>query len=113
MLRAIGLLALLAHAPSTEDVAALAAEAVRAREAGDLARTLELLERAKSIAPHFKIEHNIGAVLQDLGRYRDAAESYRRVLDDPAAPLEVKTIDRERLAKLEPKLDRAWLMLEA
>jgi hypothetical protein len=110
MFAAIAVLALVAHASSSEDVAALVAEAVRARESGDLARTLELLERAKSIAPHFKIEHNIGAVLQDLGRYREAAEAYHRVLDDPAATADVKALDRERLAMLEPKLDRAWVI---
>lgn len=61
-------------------------EAVALKARGDLEGTLAKLEEAERIRPHFKISHNIGAVLEELGRYAEAHAAYRKVTADPAAP---------------------------
>jgi tetratricopeptide (TPR) repeat protein len=99
-----------AHARSPE-----ALEWVRrsneALQRGDLAAALEAMQRAWEIDPAPQLANNLGFLLERLGRYDQAAAAYRRVVEDPRAPEELKQKNRERLEALQPKLDAAPLVL--
>lgn len=101
------------RAAAAEDFDALIQKAGEARRQGDAETTLSLLEQAYEIRPLPELLNNIGRTLEDMGRYREAANAYRRVIEDPAAKPQLVALDRERLAALEPKLDRAWVLVEA
>jgi hypothetical protein len=88
-------------------------EATAAREAGDLPRALELLNEAYAFRHVPEILNNIGRVLEELGRYKEACDTYLSVTQDPAASDPLRKLDKERIASLEPKLDTAWLRFDA
>lgn len=88
-------------------------EAGRARRAGDHARTLLLLERAYAIQPIPELLNNIGRTLEELGRYGEAIDAYRKVVGDPAAKAQLVELDRRRLVELEPRLRSAWVLIDA
>jgi hypothetical protein len=104
----IFLLVLLAAEPSFDR---LLEEAVALKAKGELEGTLAKLSEAERMRPHFKIRHNMGAVLEELGRYREAVDAYRKVTADPAAPLEVVQEDAQRIVRLEPKVSFAWVLV--
>ena len=91
------------------DVERLVAEATAARSGGDIERALDLLRRAYAIDPLPELLNNIGRTLQDLGRYAEAAEAYRKVTADPKADAKLRSLDVERLATLAGKLERGWI----
>jgi hypothetical protein len=90
----------------------LAKEASKAREKGHLEASLALLRRAYALEPLPVLLNNIARALEDLGRYREAAEAYRKVVADRAAEPALAAKDRVRLAELEPKIVRAWVQLD-
>ncbi len=110
MLPAVVLLTVLST-PASE-VEALARQALEAWEAERYEESLELLRRANSISPLPVLRNNLGRALEQLGRYEEAAAAYRSVVDDDAAPATLRSLDRERLRALEPKLGRAWLQID-
>lgn len=102
----------LVASPSADEVERLAEAASQAREAGRLTESLHLLQEAWAEEPLPVLLNNIGRALEELGRYAEAADAYRRVVDDPRAPSELRDRDRARLDALAPKLARAWVQLE-
>jgi hypothetical protein len=89
---------------------ALLARAAEARDRGELDHALHSLEMAYSMEATPKVLHEIAEVLQDLGRYREAADDFHRVLNDPLAPLKLKQEAEVSFGKLVTKLDSAWLL---
>jgi hypothetical protein len=87
--------------------------AAEARRAGNSEETLEFLQQAYAQRALPEILNNIGRTLEELGRYGEAADAYHRVLDDPNAKAALLDLDRQRLAALEPKLGRAWLLVSS
>jgi hypothetical protein len=67
------------------------------------------LSRAYTLEPSSGLLHNIARLFEDLGRYREAAEAYRRLVRDPTLDPALATADKARLEALSPKLTRAWL----
>jgi len=110
----VGSIVLLALAidaqPDLERAKTLAADAEIARAAGELDRALELLRAAHALTGSPALLNNTGLVLESLGRYAEAAEAYRAVVASPDARDELRAIDMKRLAVLEPRLGRAWIV---
>jgi tetratricopeptide (TPR) repeat protein len=100
----------LAALSATADLDQLLAQAAAAKARGAWAESLASMERAHAIHPAPELMNNIGWLLETLGRYRDAAAAYRRVVDDGSASPELRALDRERLEVLSPKLDRGHLV---
>lgn len=93
--------------PATVDTLLEAALAARARD--DASTSLACLSRAYTLEPSSGLLHNIARLFEDLGRYREAAEAYRRLVRDPTLDPALATADKARLEALSPKLARAWL----
>ena len=85
------------------------AEAVQAREAGDLERVVVLLKEALAVRPAPEILNNLGRIYEELGQYADAYAAYRQVVDDAGAPGQLRSLDAGRMAALRPKVAKAWL----
>ncbi|MFO0729095.1 MAG: hypothetical protein U1E65_35270 [Myxococcota bacterium] len=98
---------------SPERAAELVAQAAEARAAGRLGESLELMRQAYGQDPSPILLNNIAVLLETLGRYREALETYQRVVSDAAAPAELVELDRARILRLTPLSARAWLWLEA
>lgn len=79
---------------------------------GDLEGALRLVEQAHALSPAPEILNNVGFILQEMGRYREAYAIYERVLRDPATDGELAAMDRARMAGLTHKIDRAWVAVE-
>lgn len=94
---------------SAKSVRQLVEAAAAARAAGDLEGCVNLLQQAYDKEPQPELLNNMGRVLEDLGRYADAHDAYRKVADDPRAPSDLRSLDAARMAALRPKLGRAWL----
>ena len=105
------MLLLVTQAPEQPDpeVQKLLGEAAAARDAGDLEGALEVMRKAYALAPAPELLNNVGYLLQQLGRYREAFAVYERVLNDPGADAELLELQKARLAGLEHKLDRSWV----
>lgn len=73
--------------------------AERARREGRLADAEQLLRRSLAVEPRTETAFNLGAVLADLGRHREAHATFREVADEAYGPLspERARIVRERL----------------
>ena len=85
------------------------ADAVQARDRGDLERTVNLLREAYAVQPAPEILNNMGRVYEMMGRYRDAVASYKRVVNDEEAAPSLRGLDAGRMAALQPKLALAWI----
>ncbi len=85
------------------------AAALEARARGDTAASLACLSRAYTLEPSAGLLHNIARLFEDLGRYREAAEAYRRVVRSPSIDPAMAEADNARLAALLPRLERAWV----
>ena len=105
-------LAALAAAPahSARPMKEIMADAVKARDAGNLNRTVEFLREAYQAKPAPEILNNLGKILEELGRYREAVDAYQKVADDPNADPQLRSLDTSRIAALQPKLNRAWVL---
>lgn len=88
----------------------LVAAAGKARAEGDLEATVKLLTQAYALKPLPALLNNLGRTYEELGRYRDAVTAYRRVADDPAADPDLRALDAARVAALQAKLGRAWVV---
>jgi hypothetical protein len=86
--------------------------AAEARDGGNAEETLSLLEQAYQVRPLPEVLNNIGRTLEDLGRYDEAADAYRRVIEHPNAKAALIDLDRQRLDMLAAKLGRGWLLVE-
>ena len=86
-------------------------EAIAAKEAGDLERTLALLREAHAIDPQPAVLNNIAKTLEDLGRYAEAADAYRTVVDDESAGDRLRALDRTRLDTVLSKARQCWLLV--
>lgn len=93
--------------PATVDTLLEVALSARARD--DASTSLACLSRAYTLEPSAGLLHNIARLFEDLGRYREAAEAYRRLVRDPTLDPALATADKARLEALSPKLTRAWL----
>lgn len=111
MIVQLSLALLLGAAPAPDPFRVLLDQAAADRSAGRLDDALSKLERAYRLKPSPAVLNNLGLLLQELGRYREAADAYRGVLDDPAAPENLRQLDRERLVTVEPLLSSGWLVL--
>jgi hypothetical protein len=100
----------LARAEEASSARAMVEMAARARAEGHLEEALALLERAYGEHASSTILHNKARVLEELGRYSSAAETYERIIADPSTLPQIRDEDRARLAALTPKLGRAWLL---
>jgi len=98
--------------PKPRSFQALMNDAIAAREAGELKRTVALLRQAYKLKQDPAIQNNLGKVLTELGRYKEAVVAYRMVADDPQADPNLRALDAGRLAALTPKLERAWVMIK-
>lgn len=94
---------------ASEPFDAIVAEAVTARNAGDLERTATLLQQAYRLRPAPELMNNLGKIYEGLGRYAEAVDAYSLVIATPGASQELKDLDRRRIAALEPKLSSAWI----
>jgi hypothetical protein len=97
-----------ATAPVSYD--ALIESAVDARRSGDLATSAELLRKAHTLEPSGELMNNLGRVLEEDGKYREAFETYRSVANDPTADRSLRALDASRMAALQPKIGRAWIV---
>lgn len=111
MIVQLSLALLLGVAPPPDPFRTLLDQAAADRSAGRLDDALIKLERAYRLKPSPALLNNLGLLLQELGRYREAADAYRGVLDDPASPENLRQLDRERLLAVEPLLSSGWLVL--
>lgn len=84
-------------------------QANAARQAGQFERAVELLQAAHTMHPSPELLNNIGLMLEKAGRYRDAADAYRRVAEDASADPNLRALDAGRLATLQPRLGMAWV----
>lgn len=84
-----------------------------ARARGDLEVALEAMQRAHEIDPAPQLANNIGFLLEQLGRYSEAAAAYEAVLEDPDTPAPLRRRDEARLLALRLKLDGAPVVLHA
>ena len=91
---------------------ALLKEAYQAKQRGDLDETLRLLAEAYRLDPKPKILNNIGKTLEDMGRYREATEEYKRVVDNPTADPNLRALDAGRIGALAIKLTSSWVRLK-
>ena len=105
----------IAHASSVSNASfnTLIRKAVKARKSGNLEQASELLRQAIALNSMPELLNNLGMVYTELGRYDDAVDMYRKVVDHPDAKDDLKRLDAERIELLEPKLRRAWLSLES
>ena len=87
-------------------------EAVLARNNGEFGRAIELLKQAHSMRPDPKLLNNLGKMLEQVGRYREAHKTYSLVADDPNADSSLRGLDAARVAALTPKLGKAWVVAE-
>lgn len=114
----VGLIFCLAPTPSygqSDDAQAqfktLVQNARQARDAGDYAKAIELLESAYAVSPKPVLLNNIGKACEELGWYDKAVDAYKRVANDPKADPAIRTLDEARIGKLSPLLDRGWISL--
>lgn len=91
----------------------LVEQAARAREAGKLEQSLAFMREAYAIDPQPLLLNNVGAILEQLGRYAQAVETFEKVLASKDIPPELRELDEERVARLRPKLKSAYVFLEA
>ena len=82
-----------------------------ARKAGDLEACVQALEAAHALRPFPEVYNNLGRIYEQMGRYARGYEIYQAVADDPTADRSLRALDSGRMATLQPKLKRAWLML--
>jgi tetratricopeptide (TPR) repeat protein len=101
-----------ALAQPADPFADLIQRAQAARAAGDLEACLDLLGQAYQLKPSPELLNNRGKVLEDLGRYEEAAKAYKGVADDPAADPNLRSLDASRFAALQAKLNRSWLLVK-
>ena len=87
-------------------------EAVLARNNGEFGRAIELLKQAHAMRPDPKLLNNLGKMLEQVGRYREAHKTYSLVADDPNADSSLRGLDAARVAALTPKLGKAWVVAE-
>lgn len=110
---ALLLAALVVSAPAGPSAPELVSRAAALRARGELAESLELMRQAYALDPSPVLLNNIGALLESLGRYREAVTAYQGVLSHPATPPELIAQDRQRVERLSSKLVAAWLRLES
>ncbi len=82
-----------------------------ARDANQFSDAARLLKKAYAIRPMPVILNNLGKAYEELGRYQDAYDAYRRGASDPKAEPALRALDEARQAKLAPMLGRAWVRL--
>jgi hypothetical protein len=87
----------------------LVEKAAAARDAGRLEESLELMRQAYALDPQPQLLNNTGALLEQLGRYDEACAAYEAVLAAPNVDPVLRALDRERLERLQPKLNKAHL----
>lgn len=85
-------------------------EADKAREEGDLEKVLSLLQEAYNMKPLPELLNNIGRTLEDLGRYGEAIDAYKKVADTPGVDPSLRALDAARMAALQPKIGKAWVL---
>lgn len=96
-----------AHADKFDD---LLSKAGKARKAGNMELTASLLRKAIAMKPEPALFNNLGRVLEDLGDYQGAVDSYKKVTDNPSAPAELRSLDAARIATLQNKLSKGWIL---
>jgi len=101
---------LTAPAALAETFDELVAKAGQARRAGDMAKTAELLRKAIAIKPVPALLNNLGRVQEDMGDYAGAVESYSKVANDPNADANLRSLDAARIATLQAKLQKGWVL---
>ena len=86
------------------------AEAVQAKKAGKLNRVVDLLRDAYELRPAPELMNNLGRMLEELGRYRESFDAYKKVADDPEADPNLRALDASRMAIVQGKLGKAWVL---
>ncbi len=91
----------------------LVQQARQARDVGDYAKAIELLESAYAVSPKPVLLNNIGKACEELGWYDKAVDAYKRVANDPKADPGIRTLDEARIGKLGPLLEQGWISVSA
>lgn len=86
-------------------------KAIAAKKAGDLEKSLFHLRQAYQARPEPQVMNNIGKALEELGRYREAVEAYKKVVDDPKADANLRALDAGRVSVLQGKLGKSWVVV--
>ena len=86
-------------------------QAKKARQAGDLEKTVTLLEKAYAATKDPVLLNNIGKVYEEMGQYDNAYKMYLRAVNDPNIPARIKTLDESRLERLKPKLAQTQVVV--
>jgi len=89
------------------------ARAKQARDAGDYEASLDAMRRAYALEPAPELLNNVAWLLNALGRYDEAHQTYLSIAKDPNAPAGIRDLDAKRADQLAPKLAQAWLRVEA
>jgi hypothetical protein len=76
-------------------------------------RASALLRQAIALKPLPEMLNNLGRVYEEMGRYSEAIELYRRVVAHPKANPALRRLDATRIELLEPRLDLAWLAIDS
>jgi tetratricopeptide (TPR) repeat protein len=91
-----------------EDSGRLLTAALQLIEQQDWSPALEILDRALAVDPRYADLHYYrGKVLFALGRYAEAAETFRRARDEDVCPLRAMTSMRSIVAEVAEKKDAA------
>ncbi len=88
----------------------LVRQASAAKNKGDLSETARLLREAIAIRPLPELRNNLGKILEQMGDYRGAVESYSKVANDPKASPNLRSLDAARIATLQSKLRSGWVL---
>ena len=88
-------------------------QASKARKAGDLEKTAQLLRKAIAIQPLPPLLNNLGKILEELGDYQGAVDAYKEVTNNPQADANLRSLDAARIATLQGKLGKGWVLIKA
>lgn len=91
---------------------ALLQQAAQAKEQGDLKTSLRLMREAHSLKPAPELLNNVGYLLQLLGRYEEAVQTYQRVLSMHPLSEKLRALDEMRIRALRKKLTKGWLRVD-
>ncbi len=91
---------------------ALLQQAAQAKEQGDLNTSLRLMREAHSLKPAPELLNNVGYLLQLLGRYEEAVQTYQRVLSMHPLSEKLRALDEMRIRALRKKLTQGWLRID-
>jgi tetratricopeptide (TPR) repeat protein len=94
------------EAERTAAARALFNEGVEFADRSQWNEAADRFQRALSLRPSSGVAHNLALALMNLGRYVEASEHWHRILRDPTASPQLRTLAESHLAEVEPRIGR-------